>query len=128
MLVRAFAAATALLVPSATAPETFANATCSAPVAVPQTPGLAANSTYYSDTMPPERFRANAQVTIQFAGQDTIDKICGKAPCNLITLGCQTPKKIILPNPCKYGSKDAFAELACHELGHLNGWPATHGD
>lgn len=31
-------------------------------------------------------------------------------------------KHVILPNPCKYAEKDAYARLACHEMSHTNGW------
>jgi antirestriction protein ArdC len=33
-----------------------------------------------------------------------------------------------MPNPCAFPDSDAYAHLLCHELGHANGWPPTHGD
>lgn len=34
-------------------------------------------------------------------------------------------REIIIGNPCReYG---AYARHLCHEIGHLNGWPADHG-
>jgi len=116
-----------LMAPSQAVPQTLPQQVCSKPVPVPSS-ALAQNSTYYSDGMPPERFRANRKVMIQFGGQADIERVCGKAPCNMIMLACQPPNLLMLPNPCKYGPSDEFAKLVCHELGHLNGWPATHGD
>ena len=128
MLLRSVILAASLLIPSPVAPATIGEAICSAPVAVPATV-TTPNATYYSDKLPPQRFRSNGRVLVRFADQRTIDRECGKAPCNMVTLGClQSSVIMILPNPCSYGPDDDYAVLVCHELGHLNGWPATHGD
>jgi hypothetical protein len=125
-MLRSLLAAALALAPIQAVPQTPV-ATCSAPVPVPPT-AIAPNSTYYSDGMPPERFRANNQVMVRFGSQADIEGICGKAPCGKIMLACQPPRQMILPNPCRYGPSDQYAKLVCHELAHLNGWPATHGD
>jgi antirestriction protein ArdC len=44
------------------------------------------------------------------------------------TNACATGERLVLPNPCAFGSNDRYAALLCHELGHANGWPPTHGD
>lgn len=31
-----------------------------------------------------------------------------------------------LPNPCSFRRGEEYAELMCHELGHVNGWPPKH--
>jgi len=36
-------------------------------------------------------------------------------------LACAGFGFIILPNPCEF-SDERYAQIACHELGHLNGW------
>lgn len=34
---------------------------------------------------------------------------------------------IVLPNPCLFDMEtEFFALIACHEKGHLNGWPGHH--
>ena len=128
-MLRSAVLAASLLIPSPVAPATIGDTTCSAPVAVPATI-TTPNATYYSDSEPPVRFRKSGSVTVQFTTQAGINSICGKAPCNMVTLGCLEtgPARMILPNPCSYPASDDYAELVCHELGHLNGWPATHGD
>jgi antirestriction protein ArdC len=36
-------------------------------------------------------------------------------------------KLLIMPDPCKFPATDNYARLMCHELGHLDGWPGSHG-
>jgi hypothetical protein len=31
-----------------------------------------------------------------------------------------------LPNPCTFKGGGQYANLMCHELGHVNGWPPKH--
>ena len=31
-----------------------------------------------------------------------------------------------LPNPCTFKRGGEYADLMCHELGHVNGWPPKH--
>ena len=31
-----------------------------------------------------------------------------------------------LPNPCSFKRGGEYADLMCHELGHVNGWSAKH--
>jgi hypothetical protein len=93
---------------------------------------LPAHSTLYSDARPPAVFQHDATVTLRFAGQAQIDASCqilfGKAPAGLRTNACTTKQDLIMPNPCGYPDSDPYAHLLCHELGHANGWPPTHGD
>jgi hypothetical protein len=127
MFSRCIVASLALVFSTSATQSTLAAETCSAPVAVP--PSVTTpNSTYYSDGLPPERFRKNGTILVQFTDQATIDAICGKAPCKMTTLGCTDRRQMTLPNPCSYPASDQYAQLVCHELGHVNGWPRTHGD
>jgi len=89
-----------------------------------------ATTSWVDDGYPPVRYQHNgiAQVTT-FTNQVGIDAACGKAGPGARTEACSFPKTLalVLPNPC--GSEFAgqsFARLACHELGHLNGWPGNH--
>lgn len=93
---------------------------------------LAPNSSLFSDARPPARYQAEATVTLKFAEQDQIDAAChpryGVPPAGMKTDACATGRTIIAPNPCEYDETDRYAHLLCHEMAHVNGWPATHGD
>lgn len=85
----------------------------------------------YSDVIPPARFRADATVSLQLSDQRGIDGQChpafGPPPAGMKTDACAIGGRIVAPNPCSYPASDAYAHLLCHELGHVNGWPRTHG-
>jgi hypothetical protein len=93
---------------------------------------LAPNSTTISDARPPQRFHDDRTVTVQFTDQTGINRVChprfGAPPAGMKTNACATGKRVVAPNPCEFDQSDAYAHLLCHELGHMNGWPATHGD
>jgi hypothetical protein len=100
---------------------------CSAPVAVPQSV-TTPDSTYYSDAEPPKRFSHPPSVTLRIRfGQDAIDKMCGKPACGYVFEGCTRGNEVALPDPYSTDS-ETFARIVKHELAHVNGWPATHGD
>lgn len=89
--------------------------------------GLAPNSTYVSDDEPPKRFRSVPRRTVRVAfGRAAINKYCGRPPCGLEFLGCTTDSGlVVLPDP--FAAQD-FAKITRHELAHVAGWPASHGD
>jgi hypothetical protein len=94
---------------------------------------LAPHSTLYSDGIPPARFQKDGVAVVLFVSPDGIDGLCGKAGPGRVMLACTnwTAKGVAivtLPNPCPRADKEYFARIACHELGHVGGWPATHGD
>lgn len=93
---------------------------------------LAPNSSLYDDSTPPPRFHGDKRVVVEFTDQRGIDIGChprfGPPPAGMKTNGCATGKKIIVPNPCDYAKRDGYAQLLCHELAHMNGWPSTHGE
>jgi len=35
-------------------------------------------------------------------------------------LGCEFHGALVLPNPCQHAG--TYAEIACHEMAHANGW------
>jgi hypothetical protein len=103
---------------------------CQVPQIVLHKPGLATNSTYYNSGMPPERFRANNKMTVEFLDPVDIQRECGGGAmpvCGLEIKACVKSGKVIMPNPCKMPG-EYFARLFCHELAHTNKWPVTHGD
>ena len=93
--------------------------------------GLTKDSTYVSDAMPPERFRGNASASVIFRSPGEVDRRCAPKVrmCGARYLACSRGRYMVLPNPCDPSfAGEAFARLACHELGHVNFWPATHGE
>lgn len=80
------------------------------------------------DGMPPERFKGEVIIPVGFLYLDSLGEVCGKAALPLVRLGCATDKAIAIIHPCAPAFKgEFFARLMCHEAGHVNGWPATHG-
>lgn len=79
--------------------------------------------------LPPEKLRGSAVAAAAlFADQQTIDVLCGGRDLYVACaeIGGGT---VVLPNPCQPRfAGEAFAAVACHEKGHLLGWPAYHGD
>lgn len=93
---------------------------------------MAPNSTLWSDGIPPERFHRQVAVArVIFVPKNRIAATCHvQAPAGLGVVACSRPEKnlIIMPDPCPAADTDYYARIACHELGHLAGWPTTHGD
>lgn len=80
---------------------------------------------------PPMRFRGDVTALVVFSSNIADDcREAGLKPvegvkveaCSII--GGKQPV-LILPNPCKQSGK--VAVTGCHEIGHANGWPPTHG-
>ncbi len=92
---------------------------------------LAPNAALFTDVTPPTRFQQDATVVLQTSDQAGIDGACqtlfGKPPTGRKTNACFTGQRVIMPNPCAFPASDAYAHMLCHELGHANGWPSTHG-
>jgi hypothetical protein len=97
---------------------------CEPPLPVKPAPGLAEGSTYYNSGEPPKRFLVmpKGHIKVKF-GRQAIEEECGVPPCGMRFLGCVRGDLMVLPDP----SDPDFAKITRHELGHFNGWPATHG-
>jgi len=94
-------------------------------------PLLAASGSLIDSGYPPMRYQHDATAAaVRFSSdQDYIDRVCGKSPKGFVTLACtlQDKRQEVLPNPCaEEFAGQSFARTACHELGHLNGWPGNH--
>ena len=84
-----------------------------------------------NDSMPPPGYQGNAVATVFFLHPDDVHRVCsnaaGAGPGYLI-LACarqrgESKGVMALPNPCPYGAAgERYAEIVCHEQGHLNGW------
>lgn len=90
-----------------------------------------ATTNLMDDGYPPARYQHDGTASLtMFVGQKTVNTVCGEAPRGWRTMACAFPdtdRKMVLPNPCSAEfAGESFARLACHELGHLNGWPGNH--
>lgn len=102
----------------------------------PPLPKNVPNATWYSGGTPPAKYSKDTVVTLYFDNPNIINKTLanGKPACNATLFAYTYPpngkKRAVmhLPNPCTYPQTDAYARLACHEMGHANGWPGYHGD
>jgi hypothetical protein len=110
-------------------------ALCIASPAVPQSAvirhsgtlnGVAADD--LAQVVPPERYQRDIGVVTIFSHQGV------RSLCTLKNaLACTKVYKngsvlLVVPNPCPLAGKELYATILCHELGHLNGWSALHGD
>lgn len=80
---------------------------------------------------PPMRYRADAIVTVAYVTD--VEKACtdaglknmeGMKP-NACTVISRDGPRIILAHPC---SAAGWNPVACHEVGHVNGWSGAHED
>lgn len=83
------------------------------------------------DGWPPERFEADMNrvpVTFSSSVGAACEAVGLEQTESTITKGCSVSGGrnygIIVSNPCK--EKGSYAKLLCHELAHMNGWPADH--
>lgn len=84
-----------------------------------------------AEIAPPERYRGDTFAIVLFGNQETVTKLCGAADeQDYVKVACANgaPRIMVAPNPCQIAEVDLYAAILCHELGHLNGWAATHGD
>lgn len=78
--------------------------------------------------VPPTRFQEDVLGGVHFARPERVNELCkSKLEKGKILLGCSTqaPPQMALPNPCNYRD-ELYARIACHELGHMNGWTSLH--
>lgn len=77
---------------------------------------------------PPEALQNDATVLVQFVAPERLAAVCKSHGAKVVAAACTVDRKlVILPNPCKRFKDTSYAQLTCHELGHVNGWPANHG-
>jgi hypothetical protein len=79
-----------------------------------------------SEITPPTRFQGDAGAVVIFSSQ-AIQKYCPEGSISCVLVMKDGAKLILAPNPCPLATVDLYAGLICHEIGHINGWPATHG-
>ena len=78
--------------------------------------------------LPPKAFRSDATATVRFVSD--VHAVCaaaaGDTTNRLTYTGCERDGVIVLPNPCHWPNRSDYADLTCHELGHVRGWPGGH--
>lgn len=73
----------------------------------------------------PVRFQQDAAAIVRFTTPAEIQQRCPFPPgSGLVAVACTAGLTVYLPNPCTWS--DPYAVLACHELGHVNGWSGAH--
>jgi len=96
--------------------------------------GPVMDATEWSDAMPPQRFRGDGVATVFFLSRADVTSICSAGrspPAGGVVLACSTRKDgrriVVMPNPCPAGEAgDYWAQIMCHENGHLEGWTGQH--
>lgn len=68
--------------------------------------------------------RGEAVVTLTVSHQQAITHHCTAQGLTPAAIACANPRALWMPDPCQFGG--AYADLMCHELGHVRGWPANH--
>jgi hypothetical protein len=77
--------------------------------------------------MPPARFQANTTATVEFLAAEMIIPRCLERGAMILANACADTKLITITNPCNYQG-ESYARRLCHELGHINSWPADHSN
>lgn len=75
---------------------------------------------------PPIQDQGDALAVVKFMPAAQMTSYCEKegVPAGVYASisACTKGSYIALPNPCQWPLREAYAELVCHELGHVNGW------
>lgn len=90
---------------------------------------LASAGSVNDDGWPPRRYRRDATAQVHFVDQKHVTGYCDAgdpAGPGWETVACESGFTLYLPNPCTYPDGDEYARIACHELGHVNGWSNNH--
>jgi hypothetical protein len=96
---------------------------------------LAFVSTCRAQTMPPIRYQhpPDHPILMIWTTWAEVERRCGHG--DPLIIGCEEPNLtpdgppvIIEPEPCEWAraSGERRATLDCHELAHVNAWPADH--
>lgn len=77
-------------------------------------------------TAPPARYRADTLIALATASPAATARYCQGWTHAGDAVACEWAGVAHLPNPCGYPASDRYAALLCHEIGHAQGWPASH--
>ena len=83
-----------------------------------------------SAVLPPAQYQVDASSFVRFGDRVDIQRECtGRVGNHSIACATIGGGSIWIENPCDVYQADRsqhYAALLCHELGHVNGWPADH--
>ena len=82
---------------------------------------------------PPGVYQQGTKVSVEFVHPARVGLRCAERGAKFLGLpainsgACADRHLMTLPNPC-YSTQTGgwYARLVCHELAHVNGWPADH--
>lgn len=80
-----------------------------------------------AEVVPPERFRRDVGA-VAFFSNATVAEACGGGRIACAGRNDKGVPIVVLPNPCGLAGRELYATIACHETGHVSGWPGDHGD
>lgn len=72
---------------------------------------------------PPKAYQTNTTAMVRFEDTQKVWNACDRGPS---VVGCARGVAITMPNPCQWPDDETYAQLLCHEMAHVNGWPANH--
>lgn len=81
---------------------------------------------------PEGEMRSAVAIRVEFVDAGDIGLRCAERGAvafgrpTLNALSCSSHVMMSLPNPCSLTDAGWYANLLCHEMGHVNGWPASH--
>lgn len=77
---------------------------------------------------PPKRYQGDGSATVLFVVSPDAEcrRIGAVTDPGKTIQGCRKGGVIVLSNPCSWPNRSDYADTACHELGHLQGWPGDH--
>ena len=52
----------------------------------------------------------------------TVTAMCDTLGAGRTAIACASDTVMVMPEPCLWADRDQYAELVCHELGHVRGW------
>lgn len=76
---------------------------------------------------PPTRYQHDAKFTVVTRSVEATNAYCRAWGTRPDAYACELWGTVNIPNPCEWAN-DEYAELLCHEQGHVLGWPADHGN
>ena len=76
---------------------------------------------------PPVRFQSDTTASVEFIAAERIIPRCLERGAMILANACADRELITITNPCAYPG-ESYARRLCHELGHINSWPADHSN
>ena len=82
-------------------------------------------ATALTHTRPPAAYIGKpASATIIVDNQTQVTSMCRAMGVSGNPVACANPTVMVMPDPCEYTG--VYAEMMCHEVGHVLGWSKDH--